>query len=148
MNDWIYEVDFFSLMNSTFYRFKHLLVHVMVKFKNIFSYLKKNYREIKSQPKLKRKSFLLGFTMIIVFTIRTLVLEAIAKDVPKSSPKPDSSNVAPSPTSVTMPSKEIVKGLAGAAESICALASSSGSFRIGIDFGMIVAIGILKVQGK
>jgi hypothetical protein len=138
----------------------------MVKFKNIFSsqkknlgnkltnlktQFKKNYQEVKSQQRSKRKSFLLGLgTIFSIFgvTLLTPLLSAVAKDVPTGSPKPGSTNVAPNPTPSGISSTDIIKGMSGAAGAICALAASSGSFMIGIACGVVVVIGILKVQGK
>ena len=148
----------------------------MVNIKNVFSYLKKNagnklaniktnlknqsqkfkenFEEAKSQPKSKRKSFFLGFTTVLgIFgvTLLTPVLSAVAKDIPKNAPKPDPSDVCPSPPGkkpAIAPSKEIVKGLSGIAASICALAVTSGSFVVGIACGVVVTYGILKAQGK
>jgi hypothetical protein len=152
---------FFSLI-----KLNNLSGNKMVKFQNIVSSLKKkvgnkltnlktqfkkNYQEVKSQPRSKRKSLLLGFTTVLsIFgvTLLTPVLAAVAKDVPKGSPKPGSTNVAPNPQPSTVPSTEIVKGLTGAAGAICALAVSSGSFLVGIACGVVVVVGILKAQGK
>lgn len=139
----------------------------MANIKNVFSCLKKNvgdkltnlrsrsqkfkedFEEAKSQPKSKRKSLLLGFTTVLgIFgvTLLTPVLSAVAKDIPKDAPKPGPNEVCP--TNQPVPSKEIVKGLSGAAASVCALAVTSGSFVIGIVCGIVVVYGILKVQGK
>nr|YP_010133602.1 hypothetical protein KYU99_pgp001 [Nitzschia supralitorea]QWM93092.1 hypothetical protein [Nitzschia supralitorea] len=138
----------------------------MVKFKKIFSSLKtkagnkltnlktqfkKNYQEVKSQPRSKRKSLFLGFGMVMTIfgvTLLTPLLSAVAKDVPKGSPNPGCTNVAPTPTPATTSSADIIKGMTGAAGAVCALAVSSGSFIIGIACGVVVVVGILKAQGK
>ena len=63
----------------------------------------------------------------------------MAKDLPASEPVK---------TPSSKESEEIVKGLAGAAATVCALAVSSGSFLIVALCGVAVAVGILKAQGK
>ena len=124
----------------------------LAKLKNRFQKFKKNFDEAKNQPRSKRKSLFLGFTTIIsIFgvTLFAPTLMAMAKDIPKNSPKPG--GVSPSPPAsqpVTLPSKELTKGLAGVASTICALAVSSGSFIIGAACGLVVVYGILKTQGK
>jgi hypothetical protein len=124
---------------------------VAKKFKKIKTGITKKYKEAKSEPRSKRKSFLLGFTTVFgIFGVTLLspVLAAVAKDLPKSSPKPGSTDLCPSPQPAALPSTEIIKGLTGAAVTVCGLAVSSGSFVIGIACGVVVVIGILKVQGK
>jgi hypothetical protein len=106
---------------------------------------------VKSQPRSKRKSFLVGVgTIFGIFgvTLLTPLLSAVAKDVPTGSPQPGSTNVAPNPTPSAISSTDIIKGISGAAGAVCALAVSSGSFIIGIACGVVVVIGILKIQGK
>jgi hypothetical protein len=121
------------------------------KLTNLKTQFQKNYQEVKSQPRSKRKSLLLGFTTVLgIFgvTLLTPVLAAVAQDLPKGSPNPGSTNVAPNPKPSTISSTDIVKGLTGAASAVCAFAVSSGSFMIGIACGVVVIIGILKAQGK
>ena len=82
-------------------------------------------------------------------TLLTPVLSAVAKDIPKNTPKPG--EVCPSPPAnqaPTKPSKEIVKGVSGVAASLCALAVTSGSFVVGVACGVVLVFGILKAQGK
>lgn len=113
--------------------------------------LKANFSEAKTKPKSKQKSFFLGMTTVLgIFGVTLLapLLPAMAKDVPKNIPTPSEVCPAPTPQPALAPSQQIISGLSGAAASICALAVSSGSFIIGAACGVIVAIGILKVQGK
>lgn len=111
---------------------------------------KKNFKESKEKPKSKRKSFIVGFTTAVAIFGVTLfgpALSAVAKDLPKGTPKP--TDIAPAPVPAVPPSNEIVNaGLSGVAGSICALAITSGSFALGIACGCIVAFGILYMQGK
>lgn len=106
-----------------------------------------NIKEKENLPKSKLKSALLG--MSTVFTIFGVTmfgpkLAAIAKDVPKSAPE---SSITPS-NGKPKASEEVIKALSGAAATVCGLAVTSGSFVIGAACGVIVVIGILKVQGK
>jgi hypothetical protein len=119
--------------------------------KNGAQKFKENFSEAKNKPRSKRKSLLLGFTTVLsIFGVTLLasVLTAVAKDVPKNTPKPG--QVCPCPTSqpALVPSQQIITGLSGAAATICALAISSGSFIIGGICGVIVVVAILKAQGK
>merc|ERR1712176_1503231 len=104
--------------------------------------------EEKKQPRSKLKCYLLGFgTALSIFgvTIFGTSLPANAKDTcPKPGPVP-ATPAAPVPAK---PSQEIVNTLSGAAAGICALAVTSGSFLVGIVCGVVVAVGILKAQGK
>ena len=120
--------------------------------KNIKSKLKnyiKEAQETKDLPKSKLKRATIGMiTVLSIFGISLLgsTLPAVAKDkVPTNTPKPgtcvQSSSAQPT-------SDSIVQGLEGAAGVVCALAISSGSFIVGGVCGLIVVIGILKVQGK
>ena len=82
-------------------------------------------------------------------TLLTPVLSAVAKDIPKNTPKPG--DVRPNPPAnhpALAPSKEIVKGLSGIASSVCALAVTSGSFAVGIACGVVVVYGVLRAQGQ
>ena len=115
--------------------------------KNIKNKLKnyiKEAQETKDLPKSKVKRATIGMiTVLSIFGISLLgsTLPAIAKDkMPTNTPKPD--------TCVQPTSDSIVQGLEGAAGVVCALAISSGSFIVGGVCGLIVVIGILKVQGK
>ena len=109
----------------------------------------KEAQETKDLPKSKIKRATIGMlTVISIFGISLLgsKLPAIAEDkMPTNTPKPDTCIQAPSaqPTS-----DSIVQGLEGAAGVICALAISSGSFIVGGVCGLVVVLGILKVQGK
>lgn len=120
--------------------------------KNIKNRLKnyiKEAQEIKDLPKSKVKRAAIGMiTILSLFGISLLgsTLPAIAKDkMPTTTPTTPNSVQAPS----AKPSSEsIIQGLEGAAGVVCALAVSSGSFVVGGVCGLIVVIGILKVQGK
>jgi hypothetical protein len=108
----------------------------------------KKFQESKEKPKSKRKSFMIGFTTAVGIFGLTLfgpALSAVAKDIPKGTPKLN--EIAPAPP---VPAKnELIKtGISGIAASICGLAVTSGSFAVGIACGFIVVIGILHIQGK
>ncbi len=126
----------------------------MANLKNWSQEFKENFEEAKNQPRSKRKSLFLGFTTVLgIFgvTLLTPVLSAVAKDVPKNTPKPGPSEVCPSPPAnqpALTPSKELIKGITGVASSVCALAVTSGSFLVGVACGVVVVYGILKAQGK
>lgn len=93
----------------------------------------------------KVKCGLLGFTTafsIFGLTMFGPKLAAMAKDLP--APEPAKTPSSPS----SKESEKIVKGLAGAAASVCFIAVQSGSFLVGIACGVVVGIGILKTQGK
>ena len=117
--------------------------------KNIKSKLKnyiKEAQETKDLPKSKLKRATIGMiTVLSIFGISLLgsTFPAVAKDkAPTNTPQPGTCPSA-QPTS-----DSIVQGLEGAAGVVCALAISSGSFIVGGVCGLIVVIGILKVQGK
>ena len=64
---------------------------------------------IKTKPRSKRKSLVLGFTTVLgIFGVTLLapILPAVAKDVPKNAPKP-----APTKKPARVPSQEILKGI-------------------------------------
>ena len=139
-------------LKSAFSSLKKNAGNKLVNLKNRSQKFKENFEEAKSQPRSKRKSLFLGFTTVLgIFgvTLLTPVLSAVAKDIPKNTSKPG--EVAPSSPSnqpALTPSKEIVKGVSGAAAALCGLAVSSGSFAVGVACGVVVVIGILKAQGK
>jgi hypothetical protein len=138
-------------INNIFSRFKRNAKNKITNIKNCAQKFKENFFEAKSKSRSKRKSLFLGFTTVLgIFGVTLLapVLPAVAKNVSNNTPKP--SEVCPSPTQqpAVVPSQQIISGLSGVAASMCALAVSSGSFMIGAACGVIVAIGILKAQGK
>jgi len=117
------------------------------KIENAAQKFKKNVSEAKSKPRSKRRSLFLGFTTVLsIFGVTRLapVLPAVAKDLPN----PGEACPAPTPKPELAPSQQIIGGLSGTAATICALAVSSGSFLVGAACGVIVAVGILKAQGK
>jgi hypothetical protein len=130
-------------MKKIVYRLKNRVRDFKINFKN-------KLKESKENPKSKRKSFILGFTIavgIFGLTLFGSALSAVAKDIPKGNPKP--TDIAPAPTPAVPPSKEIINtGLSGLAASVCSLAITSGSFAVGIACGFVVVIGILHMQGK
>ena len=75
-------------------------------------------------------------------------MPAVAKDLPKNTPKPGEVCPAPGQKPGLVPSQQITAGLSGAAATICALGVSSGSFLVGAACGVLVVVGILKAQGK
>jgi hypothetical protein len=130
-------------MRNILYRLKNRVSDFKINFK-------KKFKEYKEKPQSKRKFFIIGFTTAISIFGLTLLgpaLSAVAKDIPKVSPKPPA--IAPAPAVPPLPSKEIINtGISGLAGSVYALAITSGSFAIGVAFGCIVVIGILQIQGK
>ena len=125
--------------------------NVKNKAQNAAQKFQKNFSEAKSKPRSKRRSLFLGFTTVLTIfgvTLLAPVLPAVAKDLPKKGAKPGEVCPAPTPKPALVPSQKIVGGLSGAAATICALAVSSGSFMVGAVCGVIVAVGILKAQGK
>ena len=141
-------------IKNLFLRFKRSVGNKIENFRNqaqnVVKEFKENYSEAKSKPVSKRKSLLLGFSTILgVFRVTLFApgLLAVAKDLPQDAPKTD---ICPSPSKqpVLAPSKEVIKVLSGAAASLCGLAVSTGSFWIGAACGLVVAIGILKAQGR
>lgn len=138
-------------LKSTLSRFKGNAKNKITNIKNGAQKFKENFSEAKSRPISKRKSLFLGFTTVLgIFGVTLLapVLPAVAKDVPKNTPKPGEVCPAPSKKPGLVPSEQITAGLSGAAATICALAISSGSFMVGAACGVIVVVGILKAQGK
>ena len=128
-------------LKNTFSYFKRNMRNKLTNLKNWSQEFKQNFKEAKSQPRSKRKSLVLGFTSVLAIfgvTLLTPILSAVAKDVPKNTPKPG--EVCPSPPAgqpAISPSKEIVKALSGIA---------SGSFVVGIVCGVVVVYVILKAQ--
>jgi hypothetical protein len=124
-------------------RFKNRVQNFKINFK-------KKFKEAKEKPKSKRKSFILGLTTAVAifgFTLFGPALSAVAKDLPKGSPKP--TDIAPAPS--TPLSNEIISSsssLSGLAGSVCGLAITSGSFALGIACGCIVVIGILQLERR
>jgi hypothetical protein len=119
--------------------------------KNDTQKFKENFSEAKSKPRSKRKSLLLGFTAVFrIFgvTLLALVLPAVAKDVPKNTPKPGQVCPSPTPQPALLPSQQILTGLSSAIATVYALAVSSNSFIISGVCGVVVVVGILKAQGK
>lgn len=111
--------------------------------------LKKKFEESKEKPKSKRKSFILGFTTAVGIFGLTLFgpkLSAVAKDLPKGTPKP--TDIAPAQCPPPVSQELISSGLSGVVGSVCALAIKSGSFAVGIACGCLVVVGILYMQGK
>lgn len=73
--------------------------------------------------------------------------QRVNQNLPNKGAKPG--EICPSLTQHTqqpslVPSKQIISGLTGAAETICGLAAIFGSFVIGAVCGVIVVVGILK----
>ena len=133
-------------------RVNNKLTNFKNKTKNKIQIFKEKVDEKKRQPKSKIKSYLLGFgTVLSIFgiTFFSSSLPANAKDVAKpGTPTPGTpaqGQVVPAPAKH---SDEIVATLTGAAATLCALAVSSGSFLVGAVCGVVVAVGILKAQGK
>lgn len=121
--------------------------------KNGAQKFKENFSEAKNKPRSKQKYLFLGFsTVLTIFgvTLFTSVLPAFAQDVPKNTPKPGPGSPVsvPAPKPALAPSQQIISGLFEVAATVCALAISFGSFIIGRVFGIVVAVGILKAQGK
>ena len=124
----------------------HRITNIKNKAQNGSRKFKENFHEAKNKPRSKRKSLFSGFiTVLGIFGVALLapVLPAVAKDLPNKGPN----QVSPAPPAVA-PSDQIINVLAGAAASVCALAITSGSFMVGAVCGVIVAVGILKAQGK
>ena len=71
---------------------------------------------------------MLGFTAVFrIFgvTLLALVLPAVAKDVPKNTPKPGQVCPFPTPQPALLPSQQILTGLSSAIATVYALAVSS-----------------------
>ena len=123
------------------------LTNIRNKIKNKIEVFKQKVNEKKGQPRSKLKSYLLGFgTVLSIFgiTFFSSSFPSNATDAPKPGP-PSPAQVVPTPAK---PSDEIVATLSGAAATLCALAVSSGSFLVGAVCGVVIAVGILKAQGK
>lgn len=147
-------LKYFKMANlkNTFSSLKKNAGNKLANLKNRSHKFKEKFEEAKSQPRSKRKSLLLGFTTVLgIFgvTLLTPVLSAVAKDIPKNTPKPGEVYPSgPANQPVIAPSQQIVKALSGIAGSVCALAVTSGSFVVGVACGIVVVYGILKAQGK
>lgn len=117
------------------------------KLKNKIEVFKEQVNEKKKQPRSKLKSYLLGFgTVLSIFglTFFSTSLPVNAKDVANpGGPKPG--QPAPAPANNN---PELVGVLSGAAATLCATAITSGSFLVGAVCGVVVAVGILKAQGR
>ena len=142
-------------IKNTLLRFKVSARNKITNIKNGVQKFKENISETKNQPRSKRRSLLLGFTTAITIfgiTLIASVLPAIAKNVPKNTPKldPGPGQVCPCPAlkPALIPSEQIVSVLAGATATICSLAIYSGFFMIDTICDVIVVIGILKASGK
>lgn len=130
-----------KLINS-----KNKLKNNISKLKNNIKVFKEKVNEEKKRPRSKVKSYFLGFgTALSIFGVTFFAksLPANASDVPASTP----GQIAPAPVPGKS-SDEIVATLTGVAASLCGIAVSSGSFLVGIACGVVVAVGILKAQGK
>lgn len=130
-------------------RLSRLKQNARSKVQNSFQKFKENFQKAKNQQRSKRKSLFLGFTTVRgIFGIRLFapVLPAIAKAIPNKAPS--SKGFCPAPSAQPASSQQIIAGLSGAATTICALAVSSGSFILGVVCGVIVVVGILKIQGQ
>ena len=125
---------------------KKSLTNKLANFKNRFQQFKKDIKEAKNQPRSKRKSFLLGVATVLGIFGMT-VAPVVAKDIPKNTPNPTPNDLCPAPGN-QVGSQQLINIFSGAASTIYALAVTSGSFVIGGVCGIIVVIGILKVQGK
>ena len=105
----------------------------------------------KKQPKSKGESFLYGFGAVLAIfgvTFFSSSLPANAKDLVPRSPRNSPPGGAQPAPGAERPSEEIIRTLTGAAATLCGLAVSSGSFMVGAVCGVVVAVGILKAQGK
>lgn len=127
-------------------RANNKLIHFKKKLRKNLEEFKDDFNEKKGQPRSKRKSYLLGFgTVFSIFGLAVFSssLPVNAQDVPPKPGQP--TQVQPA---APKQSDQITKAVAGAAASVCALAVTSGSFLIGAACGLVVVVGILKVQGK
>ena len=112
---------------------------------------KKKINKEKKQPKSKGESFLYGFGAVLAIfgvTFFSSSLPANAKDLVPRSPRNSPPGGAQPAPGAERPSEEIIRTLTGAAATLCGLAVSSGSFMVGAVCGVVVAVGILKAQGK
>jgi hypothetical protein len=121
---------------------------VKTSLKNGLETFQTNFEKAKKKPVSKRRAFLLGFTTVISLvgvTIFAPILPAMAKDLPKTSGKPD--GLVPTPPS-TSPTTSVIKevglkSLATFVGGICAAAVTNGTFALGALCGFLVASGIL-----
>ena len=121
-----------------------------------YSKFKQQFLKAKEKSGSKRKSFVFGFISVLTLfgTAKFIqVLPAVAEELPSIKPETPTTNQVspppdPQPAPSQVPSEQIIHGLSGAAATVCALAINSGSFAVGIACGVIVVIGILKIQGK
>ena len=116
------------------------------KVKEINQTFKKTFDEARKKPVSKRKSLLLGFSMVLaIFGVTRLapVLPVLAKDIPVPNPGNTSNPGAISPSQA--PVLNEVGSLAG---SVCGLAVTTGSVAVGVACGFLVVIGILYIEKK
>ena len=113
---------------------------------------KKKFKEYKEKPKPKRKSFILGFTLVLATFGVTLfgpALSAIAQDIPKGAP--NATEMVPPPvanTAVvvrdTIPQKEFINtGIPGVLFAI-----NTGMFAVGVACGCVIIVGILHIENS
>ena len=109
---------------------------------------KKTLDETRKKPVSKRKSVLLGFSMVLAifgFTVLAPVLPVLAKDIPVPNPG-NPGDISPSQAPIlNQVTKEVFGGMVG---SVCGLAVTMGSLAVGVGCGIGVVIGILYLEKK